>query len=115
MQTSCQGADAVEAGGAKHEATQRILITNDHIQSAIGLAGTAFGERAAIRRRAWQRLHAVLGNPLTGLAIAHADGASGLPVEQRVVSPEVQLRFVEQQPYRNTAQLVVLALAQLVI
>jgi len=38
-----------------------------------------------------------------------------LPVEQRVVSTEVQLRFVEQQPYRNAAQLVVLALAQLIV
>ena len=39
----------VEAGGAEHEATQRILIANDHIQSSIGLAGTALGERTGIR------------------------------------------------------------------
>jgi len=38
-----------------------------------------------------------------------------LPVEQRVVGAEIQLRLVKQQPYRNAAQLVVLALAQLII
>ncbi len=46
---SGKGADAVEASGAKHEAVQRILITNDHVQSATGLAGTAFGQRTGIR------------------------------------------------------------------
>ena len=38
-----------------------------------------------------------------------------MPVEQRVVSPEVQLRLVEQQAYRDAAQLVVFALTQLII
>src|SRR5690606_30438190 len=62
-----------------------------------------------------QRLHAVLSDPLAGLAIAHAQRASGLPVEQGVVGPKIQFRFVEQQAHWNAAQLVVLALAQLVI
>ncbi|MNG26475.1 hypothetical protein D3C84_1114720 [compost metagenome] len=48
MQASGEGADAVEAGGAEHEAAQRIVITNQHIQPTIGFAGTAFGQRAGI-------------------------------------------------------------------
>ena len=46
---SGKGADAVKAGGAEDKAAQRIFITNDYIQPAIGLAGTAFGQRAGIR------------------------------------------------------------------
>ncbi len=96
MQASGQGADAVETGGTEHEATQRVVIANDHVQPTVGPAGIAFGQRAGIWRRAGQRLHAVLSDPLAGLAIAHAQRPSGLPVEQGVVGAEIQLRLVEQ-------------------
>ncbi|MCY1303169.1 hypothetical protein D9M70_528630 [compost metagenome] len=89
MQTSRQGADAVETGGTEHEAAQRVVIANDHVQSAVGLAGIAFGQRAGIRRRAGQRLHAVLGDTLAGLAVAHTERAAGLPIEQGVVSAKI--------------------------
>ena len=50
-----------------------------------------------------------------GIPNTHAQRSPRLAVEQRVVSAKVQLRFVEQQSYRDTAQLVFLAFTQFVI
>ncbi|MCY1550899.1 hypothetical protein D9M68_871870 [compost metagenome] len=96
MQSGGQGANAIEARGAEHEGAQRILITNDHVQPAIGLAGAALSQRAGIRRRAGQRLHAVRSDPLAGFTIADAQRPSRLPIEQGVIGTEIQLRLVEQ-------------------
>jgi hypothetical protein len=50
MQACGQDVDAVEVGGAKHKAAERIVIADQYIQPAVGFAGTAFGPRAGIRR-----------------------------------------------------------------
>ena len=49
VQPGGEGADAVESGGAEHEAAQRIFITNQHIEPAIWLTGITFRQRAGIR------------------------------------------------------------------
>ncbi|MNO82747.1 hypothetical protein D3C76_740310 [compost metagenome] len=48
MQPGGEGADAVETGGAKHKATEWILVTNDHVQPSVGPAGITLGQRASI-------------------------------------------------------------------
>ncbi|MCY1546107.1 hypothetical protein D9M68_820850 [compost metagenome] len=54
MQPGGEGADAIETGGAEHEATQRIVIANDHVQPAVRLARATPGQWAGVRRRAGQ-------------------------------------------------------------
>jgi len=85
-----RGADAVEAGGAEHEAAQWILIADGHVEATVGLTGTALGQRTAIRRGAGQRGDAVLAPALAGLAVANTQRSPGLPIEQAVLGTEVQ-------------------------
>ncbi|MNO82748.1 hypothetical protein D3C76_740320 [compost metagenome] len=56
-----------------------------------------------------------MGDALAGLTVTHAQRSSGLPIKQGVVGTKVQLRLVEQQAYRNAAQLVVLTLTQPIV
>lgn len=60
-------------------------------------------------------MDAVLGQTLASLTITDTQRPAAVAVEQAVVRPKVQVRLVEQQPDRNTAQLAVLAIAQLLI
>src|SRR6218665_3162918 len=99
-----QGANAVEARRAKDEAAQFVLITDAYIEPTKGLA-SLLGQLAALGSRAGQGLNPRAGRAPGCFAIADAERAPGLPIEEAVAGPQVQIRVIEQQPHGDAAQL----------
>src|SRR5690554_2603687 len=104
MQASCQGEDAVVAGGAEDESTQLIIVTQFHIQASIGLTSAAPCHLAAICAWTWQGLNACRGHSSACFAVADTHRASITAVKERILGTQVEIRGIEKQRHRNGAQ-----------
>jgi hypothetical protein len=102
-QPCSQGANAVEAGGAKDKGAG-FIITNAHMEAAIGLAVATGCQITSFWCRAWQGLYTRRQGTPAGLAIAHTQGSTRLSVKQVVAGSQIQIGIVKEQSHRNTSK-----------
>src|SRR5574343_673347 len=101
MQTSRYGPNAIEPRRSEDEASHRIVIPNQHIQSTIGLALPPLRQRTPLRCRTRKGFEAFVRAPTALLAITHTDRASGGAIKQGVFGPEAQRGLIEHQANRD--------------
>lgn len=105
METRGECPDAIKARRPEAETPEFIFVADCDVQSPEWLAIACLSERAGVRCRTAHGGNAALRDSLASLTVAYTDRATGIAIEQRVLSPKVQAWVVEEKPDRNRAQL----------
>ena len=106
LQPCCQCPDGIVSRGPEHKAAEIIFLPlNLDIQSPIGFAAQFRAQHTILGAGTADAFKSVLCTPASDFAIAHTERTSGFAIKEAVLSPEIQVRVIEEQIDRNTPEL----------